>query len=74
LLTQYEDQLRETFIVSRVTLSTGTDVKEVKVEVKKAEGEKCGRCWVYDTSVGRNAGHPTICRRCVKTIEGDSPS
>jgi len=71
LLSQYEDQLREIFIVSRVTLSIGADVKEVKVEVKKAGGEKCGRCWVYDTSVGRNARHPNICRRCVETIGGE---
>ncbi len=74
LLSQYEDQLRGIFIVSQVTLSTDTDIKGVTVEVKKAEGEKCGRCWVYDTSVGRNARHPTICRRCVETIEGSSPS
>jgi isoleucyl-tRNA synthetase len=74
LLSQYEDQLRAVFIVSQVTLSTGADVKEVRVEVKKAEGEKCGRCWVYDIGVGRNAKHPTICRRCVETIEGSNSS
>jgi isoleucyl-tRNA synthetase len=74
LLSQYEDQLRAVFIVSQVTLSTGADVKEVRVEVKKAEGEKCGRCWVYDTSVGQNISHPTICQRCVGTMEGNNPS
>jgi isoleucyl-tRNA synthetase len=74
LLSQYEGQLRGIFIVSQVTLSTDADIKEVRVEVQKAEGEKCGRCWVYDTSVGRNARHPAICRRCVETIKGNSPS
>ncbi len=74
VVSQYEDQLRGVFIVSQVTLSTGADVKEVRVEVKKAEGQKCGRCWVYDTSVGRNARHSTICRRCVETLEGNNPS
>ncbi|MFQ5842910.1 MAG: class I tRNA ligase family protein, partial [Thermodesulfobacteriota bacterium] len=74
LLSQYEDQLRAVFIVSHVTLSTGADVKEVGVEVKKAEGEKCGRCWVYDKSVGQNISHPSICQRCVGTIEGNNPS
>ncbi len=70
VLHQYEDQLKTVFIVSQVALSTGDDVKDVRVEVKKAEGQKCGRCWVYETSVGQNADHPTICRRCIETIEG----
>jgi isoleucyl-tRNA synthetase len=72
VLQHHEDQLKAVFIVSQVNLSTGDDVKEVKVEVKKASGEKCSRCWVYDTSVGKNAEHPAICRRCIETIEGQS--
>jgi len=74
LLSHYEDQLRGIFIVSQVTLATDADVKEVRVEVKKAAGEKCGRCWVYDTSVGREARHPTICRRCIEILEGNNSS
>jgi isoleucyl-tRNA synthetase len=70
VLHQHEDQLKTVFIVSQVALSTGDDVKDVRVEVKKAEGQKCVRCWVYDTSVGQNADHPAICRRCIETIEG----
>ena len=70
VLHQHEDQLKTVFIVSQVALSTGDDVKDVRVKVKKAEGQKCVRCWVYDTSVGQNADHPAICRRCIETIEG----
>jgi isoleucyl-tRNA synthetase len=72
VLRQYEDELKRIFIVSQVALSTGDDVKEVRVEVTKAEGEKCGRCWVYDTSVGLHPEHPTICQRCIQTIGGNS--
>jgi isoleucyl-tRNA synthetase len=68
---QYRDLLKEIFIVSQITLSTGDDVKEVRVEVKKAEGEKCGRCWVHDTSVGKDGDHRALCRRCIGTIEGN---
>ena len=71
LLSQYGGLLREIFIVSQVTLSTGDDVKEVRVEVEKAKGEKCGRCWVYDTSVGKDADHRALCQRCIQTIEGN---
>jgi isoleucyl-tRNA synthetase len=74
VLSKHEGLLREILIVSQVTLSTGDDVKEVRVEVKKAEGEKCSRCWVYETSVGQNTQHQTLCRRCVETMEGNSPS
>jgi len=69
-LCPYEDELKRIFIVSQVALSTGDEVKEVRVEVRKAEGEKCGRCWVYDTSVGLNPEHSTICQRCSETIGG----
>jgi len=69
-LHQYEDELKAIFIVSQVALVTGPDVKEVRVEVEKAEGKKCARCWVYDTSVGGDDRHPTICGRCIDIIEG----
>jgi len=74
MMHQYEDQLKTIFIVSQVALVTGPDVKEVRVEVKKAEGKKCGRCWVYDTSVGGDDRHPTICGRCIDIIEGNRQS
>jgi isoleucyl-tRNA synthetase len=69
-LCPYEGELKRIFIVSQVALSTGDDIKEVGVEVRKAEGEKCDRCWVYDTSVGLNPEHSTICQRCSESIGG----
>lgn len=38
------------------------------IEVKKADGNKCLRCWNYNTSVGDNKEYPDICERCVKAI------
>jgi isoleucyl-tRNA synthetase len=70
----YEDRLKKILIVSQVALSTGDDIKEVRVEVRKAEGEKCTRCWIYETSVGGDAEHPSICRRCLEIIGGSSQS
>jgi len=66
----YEDRLKKIFIVSQVSLATDDDIKEVRVDVQKAEGEKCTRCWVYDTSVGGDGEHPSICRRCLEIVGG----
>ncbi len=75
LLRRYESQLRYLFIVSAVSLSesAGNGSGSVHVEVKKADGSKCERCWNYSTHVGEDPKHPTVCERCaavLKEIEG----
>ena len=42
----------------------------VTVRIARAEGEKCERCWHYETDIGQHAGHPTLCGRCVDVLEG----
>ena len=36
--------------------------------VKKADGQKCERCWHWESDIGQNAEHPTICGRCVEAV------
>jgi isoleucyl-tRNA synthetase len=38
------------------------------ISVSKADGQKCERCWHWETDVGANPDHPTICGRCVKAV------
>jgi isoleucyl-tRNA synthetase len=66
VLKRYEAQLRYLFIVSQVTLAqgAGNGTGGVHVEVKKADGAKCERCWNYSTRVGEDKTYPTICERC----------
>ena len=66
LLQRYADQLRYLFIVSQVHLAqgSGNGTGSVKVEVKKADGLKCERCWNYSTHVGEDKNYPTVCERC----------
>ncbi len=45
------------------------DLPGLKIAVERAEGEKCGRCWKYDTTVGANSDHPEICSRCLGVVE-----
>jgi isoleucyl-tRNA synthetase len=64
---QHLEALRELLNVSQLELKAGTG-KEVGISVEKAAGQKCERCWHWETDVGSNAEHPTICARCVKAI------
>ncbi|MBS3918065.1 MAG: isoleucine--tRNA ligase [Deltaproteobacteria bacterium] len=66
-LQPYEKELKSIFIVSSVTLHRGD--QGVSVEVLRADGEKCERCWNYDVSVGKNPGHLTACGRCVEALK-----
>lgn len=65
----YESELKSIFIVSSVTLHrTSEEDGEIKVEVARADGNKCERCWNYDISVGKYPEHPNICERCIKVL------
>ena len=78
LLKKYEAQLRYLFIVSQVHLAqgSGNGTSGVHVEVKKADGAKCERCWNYSTHVGEDKAYPTVCERCsavLKELETQQP-
>ena len=38
------------------------------VKVAHADGQKCERCWHWETDIGQNAEHPTICGRCIEAV------
>ncbi len=66
VLSRHAGQLRYLFIVSAVTLiqGSGNGTGQVHVEVKKADGAKCERCWNYSVHVGEDKTYPTVCERC----------
>ncbi|HTH51836.1 MAG TPA: class I tRNA ligase family protein, partial [Pyrinomonadaceae bacterium] len=65
-LLDYYEQLRYIFIVSQVEVHEGN---ALKVDIQKADGEKCERCWNYSTRVGEFAKFPTVCERCNEALE-----
>jgi isoleucyl-tRNA synthetase len=71
VLKRYEGQLRYLFIVSavRLTEGPGNGSGSVHVEVKKADGAKCERCWNYSTRVGEDKNYPTVCERCSAVLK-----
>ncbi len=56
--------LREILIVSNFSLSKGGYV----VDTKKAEGEKCVRCWVYSTEISKAESTKGVCPKCVEAL------
>jgi len=66
------------FIVSRVGLGPGPagtlvhyesqEIPGLTIEVDRAPGRKCARCWIWHEQVGACAEHPTLCPRCVGVV------
>ena len=63
----WEEALRELSNVSQLVVGFATD-GGTKVEVTKAAGAKCERCWHWESDVGSHAAHPTLCHRCVTAV------
>jgi isoleucyl-tRNA synthetase len=68
LLQEYAQDLPGLFIVSQVVLDEAPG-KEISVQVERAAGAKCERCWKYTTDVGSEPRFPTICAACSSAVK-----
>jgi isoleucyl-tRNA synthetase len=70
LLEQHRDELPMLFIVSDLTLNVVSTegVDEVRVDVDKAAGVKCDRCWRFVPSTRQEPNWAGICDRCVEAL------
>ncbi len=57
-------EINEFFIVSKVSAVQGQDLNVV---VQKAAGEKCPRCWNYDTLI-ETSNYGNLCPKCEKAL------
>ena len=62
-----ENELAAAFIVSAVEVIAGDG--ELKVDVLKASGDKCERCWAFSETVGKDSEHPTLCAKCAEVLK-----
>jgi isoleucyl-tRNA synthetase len=62
-----EDQWEEVAIVSSVELDP--PIGRPFVQITRAPGTKCVRCWRVLTEVGQQPDHPTLCARCADAVE-----
>jgi isoleucyl-tRNA synthetase len=59
--------LADLFMVGEVSLRPSAG--GVAVQVARAAGEKCPRCWNIRTDVGSDPAHPDVCGRCAAVLE-----
>ncbi len=67
-----EEFISDLFIVSQAAFGPGEASYEgrlANVTVKKANGDKCSRCWKYSPLTGSNSRYPDICPRCASVLE-----
>jgi hypothetical protein len=55
-------------IVSEVVIVADPAAVSEIVQAERSPHAKCERCWNYRPGVGQDAGHPTLCDRCVRVI------
>ena len=67
LLERYAAQLPALFVVSQVSLDSSAG--ELAVQVERAAGQKCARCWKYTTDTGIDPRWASICGACAKAVD-----
>ena len=56
------------FIVSQVSLTTGGSEDTLAIDVGRAEGHKCARCWRIVDEVSSSHDTDGLCDRCVDAV------
>ncbi|MDD2679552.1 MAG: isoleucine--tRNA ligase [Candidatus Omnitrophica bacterium] len=67
-LESLKGDLTEIFKVSQVEIELKSGISDIAIEVSKAAGKKCPRCWNYSLFVGKSEKHPLLCDKCEKAI------
>ena len=70
------DVLRDWLLVSSLQIGgepwaeilVSEDNDLASIEIAKAKGFKCERCWHYEIDMSKNQQHPNICKRCEKVV------
>jgi len=44
------------------------EIPGLVIDVDRAPGDKCERCWMRSPAVGASAAHPRLCDRCVAVV------
>jgi isoleucyl-tRNA synthetase len=72
-LTKYAEALPELLGTSTASITNsdaiGLDDSPFRIDVHKASGTKCERCWRYTADVGDDTGYPTVCLRCADALD-----
>ena len=67
-LDKYTSELESLFIVSSVDIESQAGAA-LEINVSKASGNKCQRCWNYSPYVGTCDEFPVFCQRCEDVVK-----
>ena len=74
-LASFKHELPGLLLVSNVSItlnaSPTTESESPLVNVRRARGTKCERCWNWRETVGNDKRHPALCHRCADVLKGD---
>ena len=73
LLERYREQLATVLMVPTVHLEPMAETG-LEVEVRKAPGPRCERCWLVLPDVGSVPEKPDLCARCAEAASSHPPS
>ena len=62
------EEVRELLNVSQLETRPAARGEKFGFQIIHAEGQKCERCWHWETDVGVDTQQPTICGRCVEAV------
>lgn len=71
LLKSKAKDLAMLFIVSQAEVLDKDGIiadKDIYIQVEKADGSKCERCWIHSASVGEDPEHSQLCNKCVGNL------
>ena len=73
---KWENDFKELLGVSQFVLEIGGERGKAGFHFEfsrvDANRQKCERCWHWETDVGQNPEHPTICGRCLLAVQTKS--
>ncbi|BGI50937.1 MAG: isoleucine--tRNA ligase [Arsenophonus endosymbiont of Ceratovacuna japonica] len=58
--------------INKATVNAqNSELSGLKIDLQKAKGNKCPRCWHYTTDIGLEADYIELCSRCITNISGN---
>ncbi|MCA1595389.1 MAG: hypothetical protein LC772_03045, partial [Chloroflexi bacterium] len=67
-LESFVESLPQLLVVSTVEIVGDSAESGVVIEVTRAEGQKCARCWNVLPDVGAESSFPLVCVKCARTL------
>jgi isoleucyl-tRNA synthetase len=72
-IVKWQNDFKELIGVSDFVISIGGERGKAGIQFGfsrvDSDRQKCERCWHWETDIGKNSEHPTICGRCLLAVQ-----